>query len=229
MASAAASSRGAALCAALSCALVLLPASTSYAAESGGAGWVGVTLRVPFAQRYSFQLQTEPRFFERPERLRVLLLRPWFEMAFPHGLAIGLGYDGLLFLFPTGRQEHRLWQQVSHGHDFDSIRTFLRARLEQRFFSDIDDVSIRGRFFIGVEVPIVREVAFLLNDELFVSFNEIAGFDPRGLSENRLFGGFGWGPREWAAASLGYQNQWLRIFNLVNHTLFLQLIFTVRG
>lgn len=198
----------------------------AHAVESGGAGWVGVTLRVPFADRYSFQLLTEPRFFEQPERIRVLVFRPWFEAALPHGLAVGLGYDALLTLFPVTGQEHRVWQQLSHRHRFRPISTVAHFRLEERFFSDAPSVSVRARVLVGIEVPIVREVAFVLNDELFIGFNEVQPVEPGGVSENRLNVGFAWGPREWVTAALGYQNQWLEVFDVVNHALMLQLVFT---
>ena len=42
-------------------------ASTVHAAENGAAGWIGVKVRVPFADRFSFQLQTEPRLFQQPD------------------------------------------------------------------------------------------------------------------------------------------------------------------
>jgi hypothetical protein len=198
---------------------------TARAVEGGGAGWVGVTLRAPFAERYAFLLEIEPRFFERPERAQVVLLRPWFEVALAHGLSVALGYDALVALSPEARQEHRLWQQLAHRHAFDSVATVAQLRLEQRFFSEVASVSIRARLRGGIEVPIVREVGFVLDDELFLSFNEIPSFDPAGPSENRLIVGFSWGPREWARALLGYQNQWLRQLDLINHTLLLRLAF----
>lgn len=198
---------------------------TAGATEGGGAGWVGVTLRAPFLERYAVALEIEPRFFERPERVQVLLLRPWFEVELAHGLCVALGYDALLASSPPVRREHRLWQQLAHRHVFDLLATVAVLRLEERFFSNVGSVSIRARVLAGVEVPIVREVAFVLNDELFLSFNEIPQFDPAGLSENRLIVGFGWGPREWARALLGYQNQWLRPLDLINHTLLLRLSF----
>ena len=210
---------------ALCASFALIAPSRSQALEGGGAGWVGVTLRAPFAGRFAFALQTEPRLFESPARQRVLLLRPWFEATLPHGLSVGLGYDALLLLFPSKAQEHRLWQQVAHTHHFAPLQTWLRFRLEQRFFSNGSSASIRARALAGIEVPIVREVAFVLNDEIFVSFSAVPELDPRGLSENRLIVGFSWGPRRWARALLGYQNQWLRQFDLISHTVLLRLTF----
>lgn len=208
-------------------AVVWLTPASATALDSGGAGWVGVTLRAPFAGRYAFALQTEPRFFESPARQRVLLLRPWFEASLPHGLSVGLGYDALLLLFPEKLQEHRLWQQVEHTHRFRPVDTWLRFRLEQRFVSTSSAVSVRARILAGIEVPVIREVAFVVNEELFVSFSGIPELDPRGLSENRAIVGFGFGPREWVRALLGYQNQWLRQFDLINHTLLLRFVFNL--
>ena len=184
--------------------------------------------RVPFADRFTFFLLTEPRLFERPDGLRILLLRPWFEAALSHGLAVGLGYDGLLFLTPTKRQEHRLWQQVSYNHRWKPIGALLRFRLEERFFSDAKRISVRGRFFTGIAVPIVREVELLVSNELFVSFNEVPDLDPRGVSENRAFVGFGWRITKWATTSLGYQMQWLKAPDLINHTVLAGFVFTAQ-
>ena len=148
-------------------------------------------------------------------------------MSLPHGFAVALGYDGLLLLFPTSSQEHRLWQQGSHEHQWGAVKSDVRVRLEQRFFSAASGVSVRGRFLVGVDVSIVGDVAFVLRNEFFVSFNQIENIDPRGFSENRLFAGFEWGPKDWLTATLGYQNQWIAIFEVVNHTLVLRLRFEV--
>ncbi|NNE17126.1 MAG: DUF2490 domain-containing protein [Myxococcales bacterium] len=75
-----------------------------------------------------------------------MLLRPWFSATLPRGFGVGLGYDGLLTWNPVAGQEHRVWQEASHRHDFDRLWTLARFRLEQRFFSDFDRVSVRGRY-----------------------------------------------------------------------------------
>jgi hypothetical protein len=72
--------------------------------------------------------------------------------------AVGLGYDGLLFLTPTRRQEHRVWQQLSYNHRWKPLAALLRFRLEERIFSDAKRISVRGRFFTGIGVAIVKEV-----------------------------------------------------------------------
>ncbi|NCF16591.1 MAG: DUF2490 domain-containing protein [Gammaproteobacteria bacterium] len=63
-----------------------------------------------------------------------------------------------MFLTPTRRQEHRVWQQLSYNHRWKPLAALLRFRLEERFFSDAKRISVRGRFFTGIGVAIVKEV-----------------------------------------------------------------------
>jgi hypothetical protein len=206
-----------------------LTASTACAAENGPAGWIGVNVRVPFAERYAFQLLTQPRLFENPERLRVILLRPSFGAALPRGFAVGLGYDGLLAWNPLKRQEHRIWQEGFHRHDFDRLWTLARFRLEQRFFSANNLVSVRGRFLLGVGVKLGKAFELLVNNEFLVNFNDVPIVGERGYSENRVYGGFSRRFAPWVQAALGYQMQWIDagLVDLINHTVLVLVSFEI--
>lgn len=184
-------------------------------------------MRVPFADRYSLQLQTEPRLFELPNQLRVLLVRPWLDARLPKGFTVGLGYDALVFFKAIDRREHRLWQQVVHGHAWKPLRTTARIRLEQRFFSDVSRVSIRGRFLAGIAVPLGLDFDLVVKNEFFVNFNQVPIVGQQGYSENRLYGGFGRRFTPWLQASLGYQMQWLNltVLDLINHTVMASFAF----
>ena len=207
--------------------MLVLLASTASAAENGAAGWIGVKVRVPFADRFSFQLQTEPRLFEQPNQLRILLVRPWFDVRLPQGFTVGLGYDALFFFKALDRQEHRIWEEVSHGHSWEHVRSLARFRLEQRFFSDLNPVSVRGRFLIGAAVPLGQDIDLIVKNEFFVNFNQVPIVGQQGYSENRLYGGFGRRFTPWLHASLGYQMQWLNltVIDLINHTVVVGLAF----
>ena len=207
--------------------LVLLLSSEVQAAEQGAAGWINVKLRVPFAERYSFQLMTEPRIFQNPDQLRVFLIRPWFDVRLPHGFGVALGYDGLFFSHPVIKQEHRLWQQVSHVHIGQHARSLLRFRLEQRFFSSADRVSVRGRFLLGGAIPLGLRIDLIVNNEFFVNFNDLPIVGVQGYTENRLYGGFGRRFAPWVSVALGYQMQWLdlEVVDLINHTVMVGVAF----
>ena len=197
------------------------------AAENGPAGWIGVHVRVPFAQRFAFQMLTEPRLSENQGQQRVILLRPWFSAALPRGFGVGLGYDSLLFWNPNNRQEHRIWQEVLQRQDFRPLWTLAQFRLEQRFFSDADRVSVRGRFLVGIGVKLGRAFELLVNNEFFVDFNDVPTVAKRGYTENRLYGGFGRRFAPWVRAALGYQMQWIHAepANLINHTVMVLVSF----
>ena len=207
--------------------LLLVLSSEVQAAEQGAAGWINVKVRVPFAERYSFQLMTEPRLFQNPDQLRVFLIRPWFDVRLPHGFGVALGYDGLLFTEPVVKQEHRFWQQVSHVHTWQHARSLLRFRLEQRFFSSADQASVRGRFLLGGSIPLGLRIDLILNNEFFVNFNDLPIVGVQGYTENRAYGGFGRRFAPWVAVALGYQMQWLdtEVVDLINHTVMLGVAF----
>ena len=210
-------------------ATLALAIPSARAAENGPAGWIGVHVRVPFADRYAFQMLTEPRLFENVDQLRIVLLRPWFSAALPRGFGVGLGYDGLLFWHPVDRQEHRIWQEGSHRHDFSRLWTLARFRFEQRFFSDENRVSVRGRFLLGIGVKLGRAFELLVNNEFFVNFNDVPIVGRQGYSENRLYGGFGRRFAPWMRAALGYQMQWIDadLTNLINHTVMVLVSFDI--
>jgi hypothetical protein len=197
------------------------------ATEQGPAVWIGTAVRVPFAERYAFRLLTQPRFINNVTNFRILLVRPWFEVAIPQGFSVALGYDALIFFQPTQRTEHRIWEQISHRHAWERFRVDSRFRLEQRFFSDVSEVSVRGRFLLGMAVPLVVDIELILNNEFFVNFNEVPILGERGYHENRLFGGFSRRFGRWTQISVGYQMQWLDPVgtNLVNHTVMLGAAF----
>ncbi len=214
--------------------MLVLFASTAHAAENGAAGWIGVKVRVPFADRFSFQLLTEPRLFQQPNQLRILLVRPWFDVQLPQGFTVGLGYDALVFFKANDRREHRIWEQVSHGHSWERVRSLARFRLEQRFFSDFSRVSVRGRFLVGAAVPLGHDIDFTVKNEFFVNFNQVPVVGQQGYAENRLYGGFGRRFAPWVQASLGYQMQWLdlTVVDAINHTVMVGLAFetpAIRG
>lgn len=210
-------------------AVLMLAVTTARAAENGPAGWIGVHVRVPFAERYAFQMLTEPRLFENGGQLRLVLLRPWFSAALPRGFGVGLGYDALVFWNPVKRQEHRLWQEVLQRRDFDRVSTLARLRLEQRFFSDFARVSVRSRFLLGFAVKLGLQFELLLNNEFFVNFNDVPIVGKQGYTENRLYGGVGRRFAPWVRAALGYQMQWIDadLVNLINHTAMVLVSFDI--
>lgn len=140
---------------------------------------------------------------------------------------MGLGYDALFFFKALDRQEHRIWEEVSHGHSWEHVRSLARFRLEQRFFSDLNPVSVRGRFLIGAAVPLGQDIDLIVKNEFFVNFNQVPIVGQQGYSENRLYGGFGRRFTPWLQASLGYQMQWLNltVVDLINHTVVVGLAF----
>lgn len=212
----------------LVCMLMLIClTSTARAAENGPAGWFGVKVRVPFADRFSFQLLTEPRFFQELGKLRILLVRPWFDVKLPQGFTVGLGYDALVFFKGNDRREHRIWEEVAHGHSWEHLRSLARFRLEQRFFTDVSRVSVRGRFLVGAAVPLGRGIDLVVKNEFLVNFNQVPVVGQQGYSENRLYGGFARRLAPWVQASLGYQMQWLdlTVVDVINNTVMVGLAF----
>ncbi len=132
---------------------------------------------------------------------------------------------------PASTLEQRTWEQVAFGHRFDPLRAFARLRLEQRFFQGEDTASWRSRLLGGVAVPLGRAFELVVQDELFVTLNQLSPALRTGLRENRFYAGVGRPLGDRVYVDVGYQMQWIDPpgTDLIFHTLMLGVRFDVPG
>lgn len=205
--------------------LALAAASPARAAEELGALWFTAQLHAPLTDRLSAHLLLQPRIGDDFSELARIVVRPWLQASFSHGLAGALGYDAHVIVEPRSLLEQRAWQQLSFRHSWAPTRANARFRLEQRFFEGSNEVALRARFLIGFAVPLSWSVELVARNEFFVNLNETGVIRRTGYRENRLFGGFARRLGGRTRGEVGYQMQWVGLpgSDLVNHTLMLGL------
>ena len=103
--------------------------------------------------------------------------------------------------------EHRIFQQFITKQKVGKVGLQHRYRFEQRFVAD--DVRLRFRYFLGINVPLVNlnegknPLYLSIYNEIFI--NSVGNVFDR----NRLYGGIGYKISDKLKMELGYMNQFL--------------------
>ena len=103
--------------------------------------------------------------------------------------------------------EHRIFQQLITKQKIGKVSLQHRYRFEQRFVAD--DIKLRVRYFLGINVPLINlnegknPLYLSIYDEIFI--NTVAEVFDR----NRLYGGIGYKINDNLKMELGYMNQFL--------------------
>ncbi len=103
--------------------------------------------------------------------------------------------------------EHRIFQQFITKQKVGKVGLQHRYRFEQRFVAD--DVKLRFRYFLGINVPLTNlnegknPLYLSIYNEIFI--NSVGNIFDR----NRLYGGIGYKLNENLKMELGYMNQFL--------------------
>lgn len=99
--------------------------------------------------------------------------------------------------------EHRIFQQFITKQSVDRVKLTHRYRFEQRFIED--DLKMRFRYFLGLNIPISKNE---INRYYFSAYNEIfLNTDSSIFDRNRLYGGLGYNIIESIRIEVGYMNQ----------------------
>ncbi len=149
----------------------------------------------------------------RAEGAATHILRPGIGYRLSPLISLWMGYAWTP-VFPAGekrRDEHRLWQQLTLNHNFDSgLALQSRTRLEQRFSPHGDDIGYRVREFVRAGYTFgAAGVGLVAWDELFVGLRKTNFGAPSGLDQNRAFAGLLWSMPRWGRLELGYLNVYI--------------------
>ncbi len=139
--------------------------------------------------------------------LEQLLLRTGLGYAIDTNTNVLLGYGFIRsenFINGTSEKnstnEHRVFQQLISKQRIGKVKLSHRYRFEQRFLEN--DVRLRFRYFLGVNLPIHNSKYYLsAYNELFLN-GESAVFD-----RNRIYGGLGYQLKQNIKLELGYMSQ----------------------
>lgn len=171
-------------------------------------GMVQDRVKTDSAWRWSAELILRSR--EGLSEFDVLSLRPTILYALTSRSTIGGGYAFAPSFPVTGGAtvEHRWFQQYSWSGAVAGGTLAVRSRLEQRFIEG--NSGMLGRFRQQVRFGHVLrkggKISVVGYDELFLHLNNTTR-SPRGIDQNRIFGGLGYAFNPKVRVEGGYLNQ----------------------
>ena len=189
--------------------LLLLAWQSVYASDSDVGLWASGDYHLDLNDDWLASIIIQARFDNDLERLERLLFRPSVTFKAPHGIALTAGYDAHSVEAPRDNIEHRSWQQIAIKKPLGRLTSFAHARLEQRYFENVDDISLRLRLNAGINLPLRGGFTATLANEVFFTLNDVDGAPVSGFDQNRLFAGFSKRLTERLNVRLGYQMQYI--------------------
>ena len=175
--------------------------------------WVNATVMGRVDGPVVFFAEAQPRFGDGVSRLSQLLLRPAVGFEVSKDLIIYQGYARVIDPVDGGAdlQEDRLFQQVTWNvGKIGRLEVQSRTRLEQRWRSDGDGMSLRARQLMRFEYPLAargRRVAALGSMEGFAGLKSADSGGVEGFDQLRTFVGFEVPLAGRSTLELGYLNQ----------------------
>lgn len=157
--------------------------------------WINATVMGPVDGRVVFFAEVQPRINDGVSRLTQLLLRPAIGYAISDDLTIYQGYARVIDTVENGPdlKEDRLFQQVTWNVGrIGKLEVQSRTRLEERWRSDGDGMSLRVRQMMRFEYPLApgkRRVAALGWSEVFVGLKSARWGGIDGFDQLRTFAG----------------------------------------
>lgn len=170
----------------LSCTTIAAPATAQTSHDE--ALWVNGTVMGRVQGPIVFFAEVQPRVGDGVSRLSQLLLRPAVGVELSKQVTLYQGYAHVIDPVENGpdRRENRLFQQVTWNvGKIGQLEVQSRTRLEERWRSDGDGMSLRARQMMRFEYPLApgtRRVAALGSVEGFVGLKSadwggVTGFD----------------------------------------------------
>ena len=142
--------------------------------------------------------------------LDVMAFRPTIAFDLTSRSSVGGGYAWSP-AFPTAggvNHEHRLFQQYIWAGRAGASSVTLRTRLEQRFIEGNNGMLARLRQQARISRPLRSgsRISLVGYDEILFHLNDTSR-SPRGVDQNRAFGGLGFAFTPAARVEAGYLNQ----------------------
>lgn len=204
-------------------------------------GWFLFLNSTKFNEKWGLHLDVQVRSADNWEGVRNTLFRPGLTYYINKNNNVTLGYllnTTFNSTSQTTLNEHRIWQQYIHAHQFKSAFVSHRFRLEQRFVerSDSEDIfAQRFRYFVRVIQPFKKyeqtftKGAFVaLQNEAFLNVQNKNQLNNSFFDQNRAYVALGYRFSKQFDLEAGYLNQAIKgkQINSVNHAL--QLAFYTR-
>lgn len=195
----------------LSCLTIAIPAAAQTSHYE--ALWVNGTVMGRIDGPVVFFAEVQPRIGDSVSRLSQLLLRPAVGVELSKAVTLYQGYARVIDPVENGPdlREDRLFQQLTWNvGKIGRLEVQSRTRLEERWRSDGDGMSLRARQMMRFEYPLasgVKRVAALGSVEGFVGLKSAAWGGVTGFDQVRTFVGVEIPLRGTSTVEAGYLNQ----------------------
>ncbi|OWK29109.1 DUF2490 domain-containing protein [Sphingomonas mucosissima] len=195
----------------LSCLSIAAPAAAQTSHDE--ALWVNGTVMGRIEGSVVFFAEVQPRIGDGVSRLSQLLLRPAVGVELSKAVTLYQGYARVIDPVENGPdlREDRLFQQLTWNvGKIGRLEVQSRTRLEERWRSDGDGMSLRARQMMRFEYPLaagVKRVAALGSVEGFVGFKSAEWGGVTGFDQVRTFVGLEIPLPGTSTIEAGYLNQ----------------------
>lgn len=175
--------------------------------------WINTTVSGRAADRVVFFAEVQPRVTDGVTRLSQLLLRPAIGWEVSDRVSVYQGYAHVIEPLENGpdRTEDRLFQQVTWNvGKLGTVEIQSRTRLEQRWRSDGDGMSLRARQLVRVEQPLApgdKRLAMVGSIEGFAGLTSAEWRGTTGFDQVRTFVGLEIPLAGSSTIEAGYLNQ----------------------
>lgn len=190
-----------------------IPSPAAAQTSQDEAAWVNGTVMGTVKGPMVFFAEVQPRIGDGVSRLNQLLLRPAVGVELSRSLKVYQGYAFVLDPVEGGpdRRENRLFQQATWDvGKIGLLEIQSRSRLEERWRSDGDGMSLRVRQMMRFEYPLApstRRVAALGSVEAFVGLKSAEWGGVTGFDQVRTFLGVEIPLQGTSTIEAGYLNQ----------------------
>ncbi|EGF92474.1 hypothetical protein ABI_09110 [Asticcacaulis biprosthecium C19] len=169
--------------------LAVLAPCPAYAADGDFQAWTSSTVSFATSDRVTLAVEGQARWTDDASRLGQALVRPSVSLKLGKTTSAAIGY-AYVFTNPVGpaeSREHRLWQQLSYelGSTDGGLKVTARSRLEQRHFEGFGQTGWRLRQQVRATKPLDNKISVVAWSEVFVSVNETAWGQRKGLDRWR--------------------------------------------
>jgi hypothetical protein len=175
--------------------------------------WINATVMRPISGRLVFFAEVQPRVTDGVSRLSQVLLRPAIGWQVSKDLTLYQGYAHVIEPLADGpdRNEDRSFQQATWNvGKIGKLEVQSRTRLEQRWRSDGNGMSLRARQMVRLEYPLrpgAQRLALLGSTEAFVGLKSADWGGSKGFDQIRTFAGFEIPIGGTSTLEAGYLNQ----------------------
>jgi hypothetical protein len=140
-----------------------------------------------------------------------IFVNPSVIYGFANHVSLWAGYALLGSFDRATPWEQRAWQGVQLEKHFGGVIVINRARLEERVFSNANEIGLRVRELLRAVVPVHdrRVWAVVFSDEVFFNLNSSSGAKPAGFDQNRAFAGISWTVNPHLRLEWGYTNNFV--------------------